>query len=220
MENTVSLNTSVVQKIVIVIQFFLKKSHDDFKSRIKIAILRNRHPGVHIGFGVQILGDPHLIHLGKDSSIDDGVILDLRFGGQIIFGERTRIRAGAIIAPYGGTIKFGNDCGVQHYSVIYGHGGLTVGNFVWIAAHCLVIPANHGTESNGIPIYSQPLSKMGIKMGNDIWVGGGAKILDGVVIGDGSVIAAGAVISKNVSSNEIVGGIPAKLIRNRMTNKN
>lgn len=54
-----------------------------------------------------------------------------------------------------------------------------------------------------------------IEIGNDVWIGCGAIILDGVKIGDGAVIAAGAVVTKNVDAYEIVAGVPAKKISKR-----
>ena len=54
-----------------------------------------------------------------------------------------------------------------------------------------------------------------IKIGNDVWVGSNVLVCDGVIIGDGAIIAAGSVVTKNVNPYEIVGGIPAKLIRKR-----
>lgn len=53
------------------------------------------------------------------------------------------------------------------------------------------------------------------KVGNDVWIGARAIVLDGVIIGDGAIIAAGAVVTKDVSPYEIVGGVPAQFIRKR-----
>ena len=58
-----------------------------------------------------------------------------------------------------------------------------------------------------------------IVIGNDVWIGAGAIIMDGVTIGDGAVVAAGAVVTKDINPYEIVGGIPAKLIRKRNVSK-
>ncbi len=56
-----------------------------------------------------------------------------------------------------------------------------------------------------------------IVIGNDVWIGANAIVADGVSIGDGAIIAAGAVVTKNVEPYQIVGGVPAKFIRNRFT---
>lgn len=56
-----------------------------------------------------------------------------------------------------------------------------------------------------------------IDIGNDVWIGANAIILDGVSIGDGAIIGAGAVVNKNVPPYAIVGGVPAKIIRYRFT---
>lgn len=58
-----------------------------------------------------------------------------------------------------------------------------------------------------------------VKIGNDVWIGTNAVILDDVVIGDGAVIAAGAIVTKNVEPYTIVGGIPAKFIKKRFSDE-
>lgn len=52
-----------------------------------------------------------------------------------------------------------------------------------------------------------------INIGNNVWIGSNATILPGVTIGDGAIVAAGAVVTKDVNENEIVAGVPAKVIR-------
>ncbi len=52
-----------------------------------------------------------------------------------------------------------------------------------------------------------------ITIGNDVWIGGNVTILPGVTIGDNVVVAAGAVVTKDLPSNCVVGGIPAKVIK-------
>ena len=55
-----------------------------------------------------------------------------------------------------------------------------------------------------------------IVIGDYTWIGYGAKILAGVTVGEGSIVAAGAVVTKDVEPYTVVGGVPAKLIKNRI----
>ena len=54
-----------------------------------------------------------------------------------------------------------------------------------------------------------------VSIGHDVWIGHGATVLPGVCIGNGAVVGAGAVVSRDVAPYTIVGGVPARLIRNR-----
>jgi maltose O-acetyltransferase len=52
-----------------------------------------------------------------------------------------------------------------------------------------------------------------VRIGNDVWIGGNVTILPGVTIGNNVVVAAGAVVTKDVPDNSLVGGVPARIIR-------
>ncbi len=182
---------------------------------LQVNSLRQNNPDTEIARDIRIIGNPSKIRLGKGSVVDSGVVFDLHCGGSITFGEKATLRSGAIIAPYGGSIEFGNECGVQHYSIIYGHGGFQAGNYVRIAAHSVIIPANHGIERTDIPIHQQELTQQGIRFEDDIWVGSGCRILDGVVLEQGIVVASGAVVKNSFPGNTIIGGVPAKILKQR-----
>jgi len=156
------------------------------------------------------------ITLARSTKIDPFAVLSLKFGGGTIsIGERTSISLGAMIAPYGGSVTIGNDCSVNPYCVLYGHGGLKIGNFVRIAAHTVIIPANHGFEDRNIPISRQPMKLKGIVIEDDVWIGTGVSILDGVKIAKGSVIGAGSVVTKSTEPYGIYVGNPARLVKFR-----
>jgi acetyltransferase-like isoleucine patch superfamily enzyme len=154
----------------------------------------------------------HGIEIGNGTIIHPGAKVRCQGGGRIQLGRRNLIASGALILSYGGEIKLGDDCSVQHYSVLYGHGGLSIGNGVRIAVHCVIIPANHRFDNTALPIHKQGLNAKGIAIRDDVWIGAGARLLDGVQIGQGSVIAAGAVVTSDVDDYSIVGGVPAKVI--------
>lgn len=204
-----------LRKILRLCRFLVERELSNLRDYNKLMGVLERNSDVHVGKGVRILGNPGSLKLGRGSRIDDGAVLDFRVGGELVVGENCTVRSGAILSPQGGFIHIGNNSGVNHYTILYGHGGLTIGEYVRFAAHSLVIPANHGFAKNGLPITNQPLTKKGIKIGNDVWVGGGCTILDGVAVGDGAVIAAGAVVTKDVEVDTVVAGVPAKTISRR-----
>ena len=152
---------------------------------------------------------------GKGAIVMRGAVLNREHGGTIDIGPQTVIHLGAMLLPYGGFIRMGRRCSVNPYSVLYGHGGLIIGDHVRIAAHCVIVPANHGIALDGGLIADQPLSKRGVKIGDDVWIGAGARVLDGAVIGDGCVVAAGAVVRGTLEAHGIYAGVPARLVRHR-----
>jgi acetyltransferase-like isoleucine patch superfamily enzyme len=60
----------------------------------------------------------------------------------------------------------------------------------------------------------------GITIGKNCWIGAKVTILDGVSIGDNCIIAAGAVVNRDMPSNAVIGGLPARVIRTRSGNDN
>lgn len=155
---------------------------------------------------------------GPGAIVMPGAVVSREHGGTIDIGARSTIHAGAMLLSYGGFIRLGERCSVNPYSVLYGHGGLVVGNDVRIAAHCVVIPANHGFALDAGPIARQPLTRRGIHIGNDVWLGAGVRVLDGSVIGDGCVVAAGAVVRGELEPYGIYGGVPARRLGWRKAN--
>lgn len=110
----------------------------------------------------------------------------------------------------------------------------TIGKFVNIAAHVRINATNHPTwratqhhftyraeyyfaDAEREDAFFDWRRDNAVTIGNDVWIGHGATILPGVSIGNGAVVGAGAVVSKDVAPYTIVGGVPAKLIRARMS---
>lgn len=156
------------------------------------------------------------LRIGKGTKISFRCRIDCSEGGKIRIGRNCVLHPGSSLIPTrDGFIRMGNDCSLNPSSILYGHGGLTIGDHVRIAAHVIIIPANHSFHRSDILIRSQPLSRKGIVIGNDVWIGAGAVILDGVEITSGCVVAAGAVVSRALRRAGIYGGVPARLIAER-----
>jgi len=138
-----------------------------------------------------------------------------RPGDEIILGDGCVIFEGALLATYGGHIRLGTGCTVNPYTVLYGHGGLDIGDHVRIAAHVLVVPANHVFEDPDVPIANQGETRRGIVIEDDVWIGAGAIVLDGVTVGSGAVIGAGSVVTQKIPELAVAVGNPARVVRYR-----
>jgi acetyltransferase-like isoleucine patch superfamily enzyme len=138
-------------------------------------------------------------------------------GGSIRIGKKTELLHGVLLYANGGQIIIGEKCSINPYTVIYGHGaGTTIGNNVLIAGHCMLIPNNHIFADTVQPINMQGCISKGIIIEDDVWLGNGCSILDGVTIGRGSVIGAGSVVNKNIPPYSIAVGVPVRIISNRI----
>lgn len=157
---------------------------------------------------------PH-VKVGSHTLIEPGSKIRCQYGGNIRIGNNCIIYRGGLLLTHGGNIEIGNNCTVNPYTVIYGQGGVIIGDNVRIAAHCTIIPSNHIFSDPHIPIYKQGLSKKGIVIEEDCWLGTGVKVLDGVTIARGCVIGANSVVTKSTEPNGVYVGAPAKRIKDR-----
>lgn len=89
-----------------------------------------------------------------------------------------------------------------------------IGDNVIMDAYVLVIGHNHGIKA-GQPIGNQPAEIGEVVIGDDVWIGAGAKILNGCHIGDGAVIGSNAVVTSDIPANAIAVGVPARVIKYR-----
>lgn len=134
-------------------------------------------------------------------------------GGSITIGRNCEIHPYAMILTYGGDIHFGDDCSLNPFSIVYGHGGVRIGNGVRIAAHTVVIPANHNAPSDDVLLHLSGVTTKGIAIDDNVWLGTGCRVLDGVHISRNAVVAAGSVVTRDVPANVTVAGVPARLIK-------
>lgn len=157
----------------------------------------------------------HNIHIERGTVIEKGVTLRVQSGGRIFIGRNCYISKGAQLLTHGGDIIIGAHCSVNPYTVIYGQGGVRIGEGTRIAAHCCIVPANHNYSDSSEFIYKQGSTRIGIIIEEDVWLGAGVKVLDGVTIRRGCVIGANAVVTHDTDAYGIYVGVPAKLIKMR-----
>ena len=140
----------------------------------------------------------------------------VQLSSKIRFGPGTTIKQFAIIITTTGRIRMGKECNLGQFSTIAAkHRDIIIGDYVRIGPHVNLLASNRIYKDPNIPIMKQGHTENGITVGNDVWIGAGSNILDGVRIGDGSIVAAGAVVNKDVPPYSIVGGVPAKIIGRR-----
>jgi acetyltransferase-like isoleucine patch superfamily enzyme len=135
--------------------------------------------------------------------------------GKITIGEGTIIQPYAYLWSEGGNISIGRFCSINPFCILYGQGGLTIGNYVRIATHTVIIPGNHNFDRVDIPIAKQGNTMLGVIIRDDVWIGAGVYILDGVEIAEGCVLGAGSVVTKSTVPYGIYVGVPAKRIKDR-----
>jgi len=137
-----------------------------------------------------------------------------KFGadGPIVIGAECRIRRRAVIAPSGGRIEIGENSLVNAFTMLIGHGSIRVGADVLIGPHTVIAAANHTFSDSDTPIVQQEISKEGIEIHDDVWIGANCTVLDGVTLGEGAVVAAGSVVTESVPEHAIVAGAPAEQV--------
>ncbi len=152
----------------------------------------------------------------------NGVLFDknvdiFRFPKNVSIHDNVMVKAGARICACNATAKvsIGKNTTFGYNSHLFASSGIEIGDDCLIAPFVYIVDSDHGIKK-GVLINQQANESAPIKIGNDVWIGTGAKILKGVTIGNGAVIAAGALVKEDVEANKIVGGIPAKVISERI----
>jgi acetyltransferase-like isoleucine patch superfamily enzyme len=111
-------------------------------------------------------------------------------------------------------VYIGNHTVIGRHCMITAKNLISIGNNVLMGAYVQVIDHNHGMSA-GQTIQNQTAEIGEVVIGNDVWIGAGAKILNGCHIGDGCVIGSNAVVTGDVPANAIAVGIPARVIKYR-----
>lgn len=145
-------------------------------------------PGVHFE-----IGRAGRVELGRWSWIGDG----------------SKIRAHEGVISLGAKSVLGQECTLSCYQRI------AIGRECIIADHTMMIDFDHNIDDVERPIRKQGIRKRDVRVGNNVWIGHGARVLRGVSVGDNVVIGTSAVVTHDVPDDAIVGGVPATVIAMR-----
>ncbi|KOY87017.1 acetyltransferase [bacterium 336/3] len=164
-------------------------------------------PSIKFGKFMKLGDDVYISALGKDG---------VQIGDNFSLGSFSRIVISTSLHHLGEFIRIGNHVGIGEFAYLGGGGGLEIGDECIIGQYFSCHPENHHYSDYSKSIRWQGVNRKGIKIGKNCWIGSKVTILDGVEIGDGCIIAAGAVVTQSFPSNSIIGGVPAKIIKNRI----
>lgn len=160
------------------------------------------------------------ISFGSHLNIGSYCNIDPRFCKSVKFGDRVSIRDYFLLTSYSskglpisGSLVVGNNVGFSEKCHIHLRGDISLGNDVIVGPSCTFISENHRFASLDKPFRLQGIDRTGIVIENNVWVGANVTILDGVKIGENTVIAAGSVVTKSFDCNNLIGGVPAKIIK-------
>ncbi len=161
-------------------------------------------------------------YCGKKTVINNSYL-----AGANRVGHRSIINNSHIgFATYTGENVFLDSCKIGKYCSIASDVKLIIGKHPtkkWVTTH----PAFFSTMGQSGVVYTKTMrfneinieNKYAITIGNDVWIGYGAKILEGIEVGNGAIIAAGALVNRNVPAYAIVGGVPARIIGYRFSDE-
>ncbi|MFM6105476.1 MAG: acyltransferase [Sphaerospermopsis kisseleviana] len=173
--------------------------------------------GVYIQHGAEFLSTTS-IEIGNGVHIFKNVRLDAKGhpNNKIYLGNGVAIERNVDIGCLENTcIHIEEDTFIGPNVCIAGPGNIRIGKQCIIASQSGIYANNHNFADTLLPMQKQGVTRQGIVIEDDCWLGHGVTVLDGVTIGKGSVIGAGAVVTKDIPPYSVAVGIPAKVIKSR-----
>lgn len=171
---------------------------------------------VFVGSRVVVKGDSRL---GRSVTIGPGTIISglsvegVRIGNNVNIGGYSMVIASTSFDNIGIGIRIGNNVSIGEFAYLGGAGGLEIGDDTIVGQYLSCHPENHNYDNKTQLIRKQGITRKGIKIGQNCWIGSKVTFLDGASVGDNSVVAAGSLVTQNYGPNVIVGGVPAKLLK-------
>jgi acetyltransferase-like isoleucine patch superfamily enzyme len=164
-----------------------------------------------------VLRHPHKIRLGDSVIVDDNCLLDAKGSSNagISLADGVFLGRNTILSCKNGDIILEQGVNIGFNSQIASGSSVRVGKDGLLASYCYLIGGGHASGEPGQPIQEQQAVSHGVTLEDNVWLGAGVKVLDGVTIGADCIIGAGAVVSSDVPERSVAAGIPARIIRQR-----
>ena len=176
--------------------------------------------GVALGANIAVR-HPNKIHIGDNVVIDDNCVLDAK--GETNKGIEIHngvfVGRGTILTCHNGDIILEDNVNIGFNCVISSLSKIVIKKNHLMAAFCYLVGGDHDSDRTDIPVLMQGRSSKGIMIEDNVWLGAGVAVLDGVTVGRDSIIGAGAVVNKDVPEFAIAAGLPAKFMWDRRKGK-
>jgi len=172
-------------------------------------------PDARFGPGVRISLDPgstNRLEMGPGAAIHEDVLVLLR-GGTVILGSGASIRRGSVL-NVSGTLELDGDNIISYYNVIHCAEHIHLGRWSSTNEFCTLVDSRHFHDGEHEFFYEN-VESAPIEVGRNVWLANKSSVLMGVTIGDEVIVAGHAVVHDDVPSRAIVGGVPARVIRQR-----
>ncbi len=168
---------------------------------------------VVIGHNVTIRGSWQ-ISIGDNVSFDDNVVIDARGEkGSIQISDGVLVSRNSIVRARNATITIGTGSDIGANCILATDSKLSIGSDVLVAAYSyLCAGGNHAYDRTDIPIIQQGfVTKGGVEVEDDVWIGSHSMIMDGVTIGKGTIIGSHSLVNKDIAQRSIAYGRPANV---------
>jgi carbonic anhydrase/acetyltransferase-like protein (isoleucine patch superfamily) len=140
----------------------------------------------------------------------------IEIGGDTTIGPNATLSTGMLVPLHEGSdpiLTIGDRCQLGKGLTVVAHERVEIGDDTCAGHYVFVTDQNHGYEDVDIPIRWQMWKNAPVRIGRGCWLGHGAMILPGTVLGDHVAVAAGAVVSGTFPDRSVVAGVPARVVR-------
>jgi acetyltransferase-like isoleucine patch superfamily enzyme len=160
---------------------------------------------------------PHVVTQGF-VFIGKGVTLQARRGyGRLIIGRWVHFGEGNFINAHEGTLRIGDKTVFGRFNTVQSYLDVEIGGKGIIADWIYICDFDHVFADINHPITEQGLVKSPVRIGPDVWIGTKVSVLRGTTVGNGCVLAANSVVRGQIEPFSVVGGVPARLLKDRRT---
>lgn len=175
--------------------------------------------GKGVVFGHHVfLRSPANIFVGNHTVVDDFASLSFRGSGEhrITLGDGVLVGRGSMVRTRGGSVDIGDHVHIGPSCLLVSAESLVIGRYTLIGFNCSIGGLQHGFDDTDTPIVKQELvTRGGVTIGDDVWLGANVNVMDGVRIGKGAIVGAGSVVTHDIPAYAIAVGSPARVIRQR-----